>query len=318
MSENLAKSLMFFGLVSFFGWVILFSGMAAKRKRNRRAIWETTPAQGTVAEYVSKETYSRKRGKGVYYLPVIAFEAEGKPYRLEYTWSVSRERYPEGTQVEVLYNINDPTQFHLASDEAFSHGGGTMMKFGAIWIVASLLLTLALAVFVGGATKEDFLPGRKRAAVTAAPVQTNSGYLYRLKSDNTALLTGYTGREESLTVPVFLEAHVVSEIGSQAFANASKLRKVTVPGRFSRISPAAFSGCLRLGEVVMEEGVSRIEMLAFGMCPNLKSVTIPESVKSIDNSAFPEDCGAVFHVRAGTAAEAFCRKKGYTVSIADP
>ena len=57
-----------------------------------------------------------------------------------------------GATVDILYDVSDPTRFHLESDPVFTDPGGGAIRIALIWILLSAALTVFLAVFVGGAT----------------------------------------------------------------------------------------------------------------------------------------------------------------------
>ena len=80
----------------------------------------------------------------------MTFNADGQEYRAEYPNRMDRERFPIGAQVEILYDVSDPSRFHLEADPVFADPGGGAIRIGLISILACAALTLLLAVFVGG------------------------------------------------------------------------------------------------------------------------------------------------------------------------
>ena len=71
-------------------------------------------------------------------------------YRAEYPNRMDRDQFPIGTEVEILYDVSDPLRFHLDADPVFTDPGGGAIRLSILWIVACAVLTLLLAVFVGG------------------------------------------------------------------------------------------------------------------------------------------------------------------------
>ena len=170
---------------------------------------------------------------------------------------------------------------------------------------------------------DDLLPKEKYAKEMDEDIKKNiasmvnlsdrdGAYRYEVWGDMTAIINGYSGDDETLTLPLALDGHPVTAISSQAFARAKSLKRLTIPGMISKIPMAAFAGCLSLQEVTVREGVADIGKHAFGFCISLKDVYLPRSLSRIDE-AFPEDCGARFHVAEGSYARRYCEEKGYAV-----
>lgn len=146
------KMLVFFAAVSFTAWILLFTGLSQRRESRRRNEQEHTRTEGRIVEYVRGESRTGKGRAVIYWKPVVEFTAEGEKYRAEYENGMDRERFPVGEAVDVLYDVSDPRRFHLEADPVFISGGAGAIRISVIWIVASAVLTVALAVFVGGAT----------------------------------------------------------------------------------------------------------------------------------------------------------------------
>ena len=322
MDEITTKSLLFFLIVSGMGWIILLVGIRSHREQKNREIWEYSRTTGTIAEYVRKETrtYSRGVRRIVYWCPVIAFTAEGRPFRLEYENRLNQEEHPVGQTVDVLYDINNPEHFHLDCDPAFSKGSGNIMRLGLVWILASAALTVALAVFVGGVSLDfDGLVRRilgQNTPVTKIEKTKSSAadrdFQYIEQPNSTVLIKSYSGSAEKLTVPVLLDGHIVSGLTMGAFSRCPNLRMLTVPGHVKSIPTMSFVACLSLTDLTIGEGVQSIGSQAVLLCPSLQNVSLPASLTGISDDAFPDDCTALFHVVGGSPAEAFCRKKNFS------
>lgn len=111
---------------------------------------EHTRTTGTIIDYARGEHRSGRRGVYVYWKPVVEFCADGQKYRAEYPNRMDREQFPIGTEVDILYDVSDPLRFHLEADPVFTDPGGGAIRMSIIWIAACAMLTLLLAVFVGG------------------------------------------------------------------------------------------------------------------------------------------------------------------------
>lgn len=148
------KMLFFFAVASFPAWFLLFAGIGTRRDMARKADREYTPADGTIVDYVRMERNTSRRGYNsvsVYYKPVVEFTAEGQVRRATYENSLQPEQFPVGSAVKVMYDVSAPDHFHLEEDPVMIYRGDGAIRVAVIWILASALLTVVLAVFVGGA-----------------------------------------------------------------------------------------------------------------------------------------------------------------------
>lgn len=146
------KMLTFFAASSFVAWILLFSGIGWRRESRLRSEREHTRTTGTIVGYAVRQSRAGKGGAIVRQIPVIEFTAEGEKYRLEYENGIRQDEHPIGEVVDILYDVSDPSRFHLESDPAFTNPGGGAIRVAVIWILVSAALTVALAVFVGGAS----------------------------------------------------------------------------------------------------------------------------------------------------------------------
>ena len=146
----LLKMLGFFAATSWVAWMLMFMGFQTRRESRQRSETEHTRTTGTITEYVRGEHRTGRRGMAVYWKPVVEFAAGGRRYRAEYPNRMDRERFPVGTEVEILYEMGNPQCFHLEADPVFADPGGGAIRIGIVWILVCAVLTLLLAVFVGG------------------------------------------------------------------------------------------------------------------------------------------------------------------------
>ncbi len=155
--------------------------------------------------------------------------------------------------------------------------------------------------------------------IASATVDTVGNFTYDFSdTDNTAVVTGYNGTAENVTVPATVsylgttykvtemndtfknnttvKAVTVSDgiisIDYYSFLGCTNLTSVTIPDSVTEIGYGAFTGCTGLTTVTIPEGVTQIGYGAFGSCSNLTSITIPDSVTKIGLYAF-ENCTAL-------------------------
>lgn len=93
-------------------------------------------------------------------------------------------------------------------------------------------------------------------------------FLYVQEGAN-AVITGYTGQDETLVIPSKIDGLPVTAIGDNAFQSK------------------------HLKTVVVADGITKIGWFAFRDCPALVSVTLPSSVTVIGYSAFSSDSTAL-------------------------
>ena len=145
-----SKMLTFFAVASFTGWILLFIGISSRRELRRRIEQEHTRTTGRIVDHVLRTPPTSNNSSRAYPVPVIEFSAEGQSYRLVYENRLDPDSFPKGETVDVLYDVSDPTHFHLDADPVFCSCGKAAIKFSLIWILASAALTFLLATVVGG------------------------------------------------------------------------------------------------------------------------------------------------------------------------
>lgn len=121
--------------------------------------------------------------------------------------------------------------------------------------------------------------------------QTSGKFLYTVTED-VAIITGYTGNEETLVIPSVIDGYTVSEISDSAFSS-KQVKSVIITG-----------------------GITKIGWFAFQGCSNLSSVTIPSSVTSIGYSAFfTEAKGFTIYCASGSFAQQYAKSYGISYAI---
>ena len=127
-------------------------------------------------------------------------------------------------------------------------------------------------------------------AMLEAQTFTNSYGVWSYLTDGAnAVVTGFAGTNEVVTIPDMVNGLPVVGIGTNAFAGSS-LTSVTIPDSVVSIGDSAFNLCLSLANVVLGNGVTRIGDYAFsgvhGNGDPINTITIPDSVTNIGVGAF--------------------------------
>ena len=320
MDETILALLAMLGIFALAGVGVLRIGLRGRREWRRREERERARASGTVVEFRKERRHVRRGHSYTGCTPVVEFRAEGRDFRLDAAASTQADEFAVGDPVEVLYDPDDPTRFHIEGRECEEKGDGRLIRMGLIWLAC--MLTAAVLLLTAHPLQWRLLLRRiqgiplfHRSEGTVRQETEADGFRYILNDDGTVTIQGYSGSADELSVPLTLDGRLVSGLSLQAFSRTAPLKSVSVPGTLRSIPAGAFAACLGLREVTLGEGVTSVGALAFGMCPSLSSVTLPASLAFIDDSAFPEDCGAVFRVIEGSAAQRYCEKRGYVMEI---
>ena len=88
-------------------------------------------------------------------------------------------------------------------------------------------------------------------------------FIYTVENDE-AIITGFIGNEENITIPSAIDGYTVTCVSDEAFASSS-IKSISLPNT-----------------------ITKIGWFAFKNCSNLKSIVIPNSVKTIGYSAFAQ------------------------------
>ncbi len=130
--------------------------------------------------------------------------------------------------------------------------------------------------------EERIISKKNNGILTIATPTTN--FKYEELSDGTLSITGYTGNEETVTIPSKINNKTVSEIGSNAFRDNWDILEVTIPSTVKTIGMGAFAYTY-LKIVNLNSGLETIENNAFRES-RIYSINIPNTVKKIEDYAF--------------------------------
>ena len=147
----ITRVILFAGL-SIGGWVAVFGGIADMRKADRCRRRTT----GRVVE-IAERTEHRKRRVNrsqqhrsyedtvTLYNPVLAFNVEGREYRLKCLYTCLRDEVSVGETVDILYEDDRPQQYRIERVVQRERKGTAFeISIGIAWIIASLVVTFAL------------------------------------------------------------------------------------------------------------------------------------------------------------------------------
>ena len=159
--------------------------------------------------------------------------------------------------------------------------------------------------------------GNGGAVTVPSTARQIAGYAFNDKTEVTAVTIPSTVRTigqwafgntsiTTLTVPAS-----VTEVGSQAFAMNLLLRTADVSA--GKLGAEAFWYCPALTDVILQQGVTSVGDRAFDDCGALKTLTVLNKDCSLGAMTLPS--GVVIRGYAGSTAETFARKNGYTFQV---
>lgn len=91
--------------------------------------------------------------------------------------------------------------------------------------------------------------------------------------------------DKSKASTIILPSSIV-KIGSYAFSNCKKIKKIDIPDSVTIVGDNVFSNCTKLSKIRWSKNTTQLPQNAFYNCLALKEIMIPEGVSEIGESAF--------------------------------
>ena len=118
MDSTLQALIITLGVMALAGLFALIEALGDRRAWRRREETERARTTGTLVGLSAKRhrhgsVRNRNRRFVTVYYPIVSFQVDGVEYRLESVDIVPRNEYQEGQSVDLLYDPDDPTHFHL-------------------------------------------------------------------------------------------------------------------------------------------------------------------------------------------------------------
>lgn len=115
-------------------------------------------------------------------------------------------------------------------------------------------------------------------------------YEYTIQENGTIFISGYSGSDSEITLPIELDGYAVTGVAERAFEAGKSLISLVIPGQIREIGDRAFSGCENLTSVIIENGVEIIGDRAFQNAMNnscsISELSIPNSILKMGDHPF--------------------------------
>ena len=131
------------------------------------------------------------------------------------------------------------------------------------------------------------------------PIATFAQFSFVTNSDNTIVITGYTGPAGEVTIPDTINGYPVTSIGASAFQGKTGVTRVSVSGSVTNIGNFAFQSCSGLTNVILGSNVLNLGRSAFQSCFKIRNVVIPDAATNVGDLAF-QSCSGLTNVTIGT------------------
>ena len=140
MTEQLITAIGLFAIVSIGGWAVLYIDLKGNIKSKKRFEQERAHASGRVVGLIPREHRYGRRNRTTFWHPVVSFIVDGREYKVESKDGLYEGDISVGDEVEVLYDSDDPTYFHLGSyPESDRRSSKSLMCFGIVWILIAVI-----------------------------------------------------------------------------------------------------------------------------------------------------------------------------------
>ncbi len=114
----------------------------------------------------------------------------------------------------------------------------------------------------------------------------SGSYTYDNLLDGTISIVGYSGTEQTVTVPTTIDGKKVSTLGMNAFYNNSTVRTVNLPEGLLKINAYAFDSCSNLTTVKLPSTLNFVSNIFYERCPNLTNYTIPSTLTKLSSNDY--------------------------------
>lgn len=103
------------------------------------------------------------------------------------------------------------------------------------------------------------------------PYADYNGFTYKVRTDDTVVINGYSGEETDIVIPSEIDGYPVTRIGEDSFSGR-EIKSLVISEGIREIGEGAFSWCNEITEVYLPKSLTGIEELAFYSCYGIENV----------------------------------------------
>ena len=145
MDSTLLALIITLGILALVGLFGLIEALGDRRKWRQREYAERNRTMGVIVDFAEEQhRYAHRHGKvrsthyvTVYY-PIVRFQVDGVEYKLKSTGIVSRDKYQVGQPVDLRYDPNNPTHFHLDRGDMEERSTRGTIIFALVWLTIAV------------------------------------------------------------------------------------------------------------------------------------------------------------------------------------
>ncbi len=149
MDSTLQALIITLGIFVIAGLFALIEALGHRNKWLKREEAERTRTTGVIVGFAEeRHRYRRRRSLNAHYVtvyyPIVCFRADGVEYRVKSTSIVPRDKYLEGQAVDLLYDPNNPTHFHLDRGDTEERSARGAIIFALVWLIITVAIIIVL------------------------------------------------------------------------------------------------------------------------------------------------------------------------------
>lgn len=111
-------------------------------------------------------------------------------------------------------------------------------------------------------------------------------FTFEAFDEESVLITGYTGTEETVYVPNTIYGNKVYGIASYAFFGCENLKSITISSEIEAVGEYAFSQCTNLTDVNLGTGMLELGSYAFENCYSLRRIAVSDVLAIVGEGVF--------------------------------
>ena len=145
MSDQLVTALVVFAVSSLVGFSVIYIAIMSILESKKRFERERARATGRIVELIPRKPRYGRLNKNTFWCPIVSFMVDGRDCIFESRDAFYEGDFAEGDEVEIRYDADDPSHFHL---ERYSENDRRSNKY-IMWFGIACLIVAAAAALLG-------------------------------------------------------------------------------------------------------------------------------------------------------------------------